>query len=100
MCLSSLFVEKSGTSHDGGKCADIDAWGQGPRINVYNCAHSANQMWERRIDPKCSEEDVAAIGRPCSQLINVPTNHCLTRVQGKTLRSFSIPLDDIAARVC
>ena len=81
----SIFVEKSEW-----KCIDVSSWGEGPRLDVYECSHSPNQQWERRVNPECSAEDVAKAGVACSQLVNTPTNKCLTKV---TVSGAAIGLD-------
>ena len=62
------------------KCVDVSNYGAGPRLDTYECAHSSNQLWERRINPACSAADVAAYGVPCSQLVSPATGKCLTKV--------------------
>ena len=42
------------------QCIDVSNYGAGPRLDTYSCAHSANQLWERRVSPTCSEKDVTA----------------------------------------
>ena len=71
----SLFV--AATTY---QCVDIDAWGAGPRLNTYSCAHSANQLWERRVVPQCTAADVGTLGISCSQLVNPTSGMCLTKV--------------------
>ena len=60
-------------------CVDISNHGSDPRLDAYTCAHTANQMWERRIVPACSDEDAESHGIACSQLVNPPTGKCLTK---------------------
>ena len=81
----SIFVEK--TQYE---CIDVSNYGAGPRLDTYSCAHSPNQMWERRISPTCTDEQVAAAGVACSQLVNTPTGKCLTKV---TVSGAAIGLD-------
>lgn len=73
---ASLFVEKTRWM-----CVDVSNYGAGPRLDVYSCAHSTNQLWERVINPKCSPEDVAKVGVACSQLRNPGSNKCITKVR-------------------
>jgi len=59
-------------------CLDVSAYGKGPRVDVYSCAHSPNQQWERRDAPSCP---AGGQGTPaCSLLISPSTDKCLTRV--------------------
>ena len=74
--FGSLFV--SDTKY---KCADVSNWGKGPRIDTYECVRSTNQQWARRIDPSCSDEDIATLGVACSQIWAPALNKCLTRVE-------------------
>ena len=71
----SVYVEQSTYS-----CIDVSNWGAGPGLDIYSCAHTPNQLWERRLNPACSEDEVNAGGVACSQLVNPPTNKCLTKV--------------------
>ena len=58
-------------------CLDVSAYGKGPRVDVYSCAHSPNQQWERRDAPSCP---AGGQGTPaCSLLISPSTDKCLTR---------------------
>ena len=45
------------------------------------------QVWERRVDPKCSEADISAAGVACSQLVNTASGKCLTKVGGGCSRA-------------
>ena len=62
------------------QCIDVSNYGAGPRLDTYACAHSANQLWERRVSPTCSESDVTTYGIPCSQIVNPASGKCLTKV--------------------
>ena len=58
-------------------CLDVSAYGKGPRVDVYSCAHSPNQKWERRDAPSCP---AGGQGTPaCSLLVSPSTDKCLTR---------------------
>jgi len=60
-------------------CVDVSNYGKGPRLDVYQCSHSTNQMWSRKINPACSEAEVASQGVPCSQIVS-GDGRCLTKV--------------------
>ena len=55
------------------------AYGAGPRLDTYECAHTPNQRWIRRLNPACTDEDVKAYGVACSQLYNPQSGSCLTK---------------------
>ena len=47
------------------QCIDISDYGKGPRLDTYACAHSTNQVWERKLNPECTEDDVNEYGVAC-----------------------------------